>query len=1270
MTRLARYDQRHLATIVTPETVHFVLQQLIRRTMHILTRSGELAKLQITSLSIDRIAAQFSSMLPESFPGQNLNRASSLVGNKHHDQQRNLLHMLIYLASNHLVLDYRNNLEYNLRTAETLVLLFRLGSPVLLHNLIQFSRESVTLAATVEELFQAAIITDALDVVANILDTNPWMITLGIDVFIEWPIGVLLPLHYAAFQGSVDLVNLLVKFQADVNEVSYPNQDSNGWTPLALAACRSPYRVSSEIANLLLQNNAVPNPQFGHAPLLLCLSRGNVPLALQLIQLGAADSIPDSIPVENLGQANDDFFFAEGVCATLVQRAKLLSTVSVFGFAICVTNASYADDAMDNLDELVVLRLLKALQVATKSHCGSDAMILAASRGHLQVLTYLRTELGQTFDSINGALSPLYAAVLWGQVHAAKQLLEWGASASLDSRLHGSWMKSQFGLPTPLHIAIQSGSSDMVRLLIQYGGKVNQTSMFFANIYSGQWNPSRWRPTTHDFWHLYSSDRMSTCFAVPPLLFSALQECWDDTETLLALGAEPSGDVLFEVARRGQLGLVARLLENGVRPDESSRWGVSALAIAAAEGHEPVVFQLLQAGATVFDTSFAALFCLSDVSIIRALLQTRSEWPKLRDERTNRSYLENAILYGTNDVVDLALQFDQDYYDSGALCAATSQDIMAHTPDTYRLLNELLTRRERAPYTKTRIQLHLESTAVSMAALYDKLDTVELLLRSNIPGFHQATGVQIPCWGVPLARNRRICNQWHTSQEPDASPLEYAAMGQSERVSLRLLQEGYCPDVRSIFAAISYLKGDVVEKFIEQCENVNMVVQYWTLLQEAVRMRNMKLVERLLAKDADVNTYELDENDFPTDWGYPALTIAAKVGDLDLVSLLLKNGADVNRGHSSGAESTAIQLAVAKGHISIVKCLIAHNADMYARRYPVAGLRFTGHGTPLEEASRWGRLDIVHLLLGSGLSTSGYHRVQFVLSIIYAQQSGHHTVVQALYNHRPWSAEDQEIYQELTEFPANRKIFFHPKEYPEAEFLGTIKETLRQLGLRHTSWRWWKDVPLIRGIGLAGDIANTDSDGSADETNSDEEVIIEDSAEESQSSYNEAFERMDENFSAGLGIEDAIFRSDSITPFNENGKFGSHEPYSIFPQAEASRNADYSNVSWPCENGPERPGGNESNIPMESDSQTSQYQFEGDNPSLFRPVGEIMDAFDPSLWPSNDVLTDIFEWPAENEVNVSTDLSNWNLDPTFNGWQQDADSGMAFEDMFDLSEWL
>ncbi|KAK6207235.1 hypothetical protein LQW54_007318 [Pestalotiopsis sp. IQ-011] len=417
-------------------------------------------------------------------------------------------------------------------------------------------------------------------------------------------------------------------------------------------------------------------------------------------------------------------------------------------------------------------------------------------------------------------------------------------------------------------------------------------------------------------------------------------------------------------------------------------------------------------------------------------------------------------------------------------------------------------------------------------------------------------------------------------------------------------------------------------------------------MDAALSNRNRWLVEKLLAKGADANMY--GPGSIMWYWKLPALTIAARAGDLDLVSLLLDNGADVDKGHSSGVKFTALQIAVAKGYISIVKCLIDHNADVYARRWPFLGWVIPGSGTPLEEAARWGRLDILHLLLDSGVSTIGYSRVQYVLSIIWAQQSGHQAIVQALCSHRPWSTDDQEIYQELTEFPPSGTIFFHPKEYPEGCFLQVITDTLRQLGLPRPGdmprirWRWWKDEPLVPKISVYDESSDTESDDVSDESTSSQE-------DESESTNQE--------HPADSGMTDTAFQDDCIvTTLYEDEYFDLFEPMAMLSRVEDSTDVDHTNINWPYRSITERSEGDE-NMTLGYHTLQNSFQEEQasmEQSSMFQNVDEVMDTLDHSLWPHNDV----WDWRGDDGMNTSIESWNWNLEIASLGGQQDADESM------------
>ncbi|KAE9385780.1 ankyrin, partial [Gymnopus androsaceus JB14] len=58
---------------------------------------------------------------------------------------------------------------------------------------------------------------------------------------------------------------------------------------------------------------------------------------------------------------------------------------------------------------------------------------------------------------------------------------------------------------------------------------------------------------------------------------------------------------------------------------------------------------------------------------------------------------------------------------------------------------------------------------------------------------------------------------------------------------------------------------------------------------------------------------------------YTPLMIAAEIGHLDVVSVLIEEGANVNAQSEDG--STALRQASQEGHLEIVKLLLNHGAE-------------------------------------------------------------------------------------------------------------------------------------------------------------------------------------------------------------------------------------------------------------------------------------------------------------------------------------------------------
>ena len=73
------------------------------------------------------------------------------------------------------------------------------------------------------------------------------------------------------------------------------------------------------------------------------------------------------------------------------------------------------------------------------------------------------------------------------------------------------------------------------------------------------------------------------------------------------------------------------------------------------------------------------------------------------------------------------------------------------------------------------------------------------------------------------------------------------------------------------------------------------------------------------------------------------LHIASSTGDIEIVRLLIKHGADVNA--KNEIDSSPLHLALSEEEISIVRLLVEHGADVTAQDW--------SHKTPLHLASSW-----------------------------------------------------------------------------------------------------------------------------------------------------------------------------------------------------------------------------------------------------------------------------------------------------------------------------
>jgi len=120
------------------------------------------------------------------------------------------------------------------------------------------------------------------------------------------------------------------------------------------------------------------------------------------------------------------------------------------------------------------------------------------------------------------------------------------------------------------------------------------------------------------------------------------------------------------------------------------------------------------------------------------------------------------------------------------------------------------------------------------------------------------------------------------------------------------------------------------------------------------------------------NQYKINES-MTTD-GSPLLMVAAACGEENIVELLLRKKADVNK--SDNTKSTALMAAAACGEENIVNLLVESGADIN---------RANKYGwTALMVAAENGNMEIVNLLVGDDLDTA----------LVFAALNGHNEMVE------------------------------------------------------------------------------------------------------------------------------------------------------------------------------------------------------------------------------------------------------------------------------------
>lgn len=328
-----------------------------------------------------------------------------------------------------------------------------------------------------------------------------------------------------------------------------------------------------------------------------------------------------------------------------------------------------------------------------------------------------------------------------------------------------------------------------------------------------------------------------------------------------------------------------------------------------------------------------------------------------------------------------------------------------------------------------------ESTAVTLAARAGRVDMLQIIIGFGLHGLQNDGRIPLLLLKEVLIANLNSaygsnakCDDWvwNTASlgawirycrmdNPNTwcSPLTAAAMvlpkSAAEEMEHQLLALKYQPDGWTVLVASCQGHLSILQ-LLQQLEYWPHILNHesrpdWcpTALQAAVYSGHVDIVRFLLHAGKQMDTMDLspcrpfcypaDERNMDESLSIlpkTALQHAVEGENMELVTLLVNSGSNINAPAAVNSGATALQIACIQGSIPMVEYLISRGSDIHA-------LGAEKHGrTALEAAAEHGRKDVVELLLVHGATTVPHRRKQIVEAIFYAENNAHRLVAETL----------------------------------------------------------------------------------------------------------------------------------------------------------------------------------------------------------------------------------------------------------------------------------
>ncbi|KAF0698896.1 hypothetical protein As57867_010456, partial [Aphanomyces stellatus] len=847
--------------------------------------------------------------------------------------------------------------------------------------------------------------------------------------------GPLAPLHAAAAKGNVGILNLLLDYDALVDQVTGDHEgcvtalflaSRNGHLDAVKVMCdhgantavgsktnTTPLHIAVtenrlEVVRHLLAKGATANTQSrdGKSPLLTATENGNVDIVSALLAKGelaskykddaynfAAKNGPPSI-LELLGAEREKTFF----------------------------------DALERLDVAALQAIVtKGVPDINKLQNGLAPLHMAATKGKVDVLKLL-LDRGALVDMAagenNDCNTPLMMACRHGHHEAVKFLFDRGAKLSMTNKNNN----------TPLLVALAASHQDVALYLLDVNAAVNvrntegRTPLSYAselgNLEILQAILAKGNVDNTDKDAAYDIAATKGHVAIAKILGGARDTKLYDAVTqldiklardLLTKGVPDINRLqggalapIHVVASNGNLDILKLLLDHGAAVELVAGNGGNQdtpVIMAASNGHTNIVKLLIERGANLSATNKSKINPLhaavieNRVDVVRVLLEAGADVNSLN--AVGKTSLMVATEKGHVDIVQVLVASGK--IDHAAKHAAF--DIAAK--NGHASIMELLGKEREKKFFEAIERLDttglrdILATGVPdinklqdgfaplhMGVAKGNIDIVAILLDHGaavdvVAGTakDQNTPLIIACGNGNLSAVEMLTERGaklSATNEKNNTPLLAAVMENRVDVATFLLGAGADSSIKNTEGKTPLLlaseKGnvDMVKAILARASNFTTDIvtainiakkgghaalvghlheEIEKVLFESIKKGDAASVQSMLAtKLVDINKLQGD---------YAPLHMAAAVGNIEIVNLLLDHGATIDRiGSPLDRKFTALILASGIGHVEVAKALCARGANLNA---------FNARGnTPIMTAIAENRLEVVKYLLDAG----------------------------------------------------------------------------------------------------------------------------------------------------------------------------------------------------------------------------------------------------------------------------------------------------------------